>query len=209
MFLGKLTSVLCVTIACTLVHAEDATKVSSASKSTKVGVPKGIDSYAFGLSYLLWNESIVISQGTNSSKGFANYGGYTLGVERFWMKGRWLNGATIAYGLGKASSGGFDAPLTFADGIDRKWWSIQASVHRYYRLNTTFMIGFGLLLRHRSANWEPKESALTVDSGKATQFSPQLLMRWRLTPHFSFIQSFTHINLKTSTMWAWTAQYEL
>jgi len=163
---------------------------------------------AIGASYMLWNEDLTISQGASKTKGFANYGGYGFGIEKSWMRGRWLHGGTLMYAFGKATSGGFDSSPTFADGVNRAWWAVQPTYYGYYRFNTTFMLGLGLFGRYRVADWTPMNPALTVDSGSKVQVSAQLLLRWRINSRLTFIQAYTPINFKNS-MWTWTAQVDL
>lgn len=170
---------------------------------------KLFDPYAVGLSYMLWNEELIISQGSDTAKGFANYGGYGLSLEKSWMQGRWLHGTTLSYNFGKATSGGFDSSPSFADGVNRAWSAMQVSGYSYYRFNTTFMMGLGLLGRYRTVDWKPADETITINSGAKTQIAGQFLLRWRVNNKFSFIQAYTLLNLKNSVMWTWTAQVDL
>lgn len=164
--------------------------------------------WSVGGGYTIWNEEMKIEQAASESSGYANYGGYTLSLERFRISETWLHSALFSYGMGKAVSGGFTGSPAFADGINRAWWATNVSVSSYRRLNSIFMAGLGLIARYRNADWEPKDTSLTVNSGSKTQFAGQVLLRWRITPHFTFIQAYTPLNFRNSTLWNWSANYE-
>jgi len=174
-----------------------------------VAKPKIISTFGLGLNYLMWNESLQISKGGVSSKGFANFAGIGVSLEKNWMRGRWFGGGSLSYAVGKVSSGGFDtgSPLspTFADGINRAWTMSQASVYGFYRLNTTFKAGLGVLGRSIKTDWQPLDSTLTVDPEPNTKIAGQVLLRWQVARHLSLMQAYTPLNLVGSTMWTWTA----
>lgn len=176
---------------------------------TRIIKKKLIRSWSLGGSYMLWNEDLKISQSGADSKGFANYGGFGLSLEYSKLGRRWLQAGGIAFGFGKASSGGFDSGIAFADGVNRSWWSLQASAALYYRINTTYMVGPGILWRQRTVDWKPADSTITVTKDSQTKLAPQILLRWRISDSFTFIQAYTLLNIKNSTMWTWTAQIDL
>ncbi len=176
---------------------------------TRLVKKKIIRSWSLGGSYMLWNEDLKISQSGADSKGFANYGGFGLSLEYSKLKRRWLQAGGVAFGFGKASSGGFDSGIAFADGVNRAWWSLQASAAIYYRINTTYMVGPGILWRQRTVDWKPSDSTITVTKDSQTKLAPQILLRWRISDSFTFIQAYTLLNIKNSTMWTWTAQMDL
>lgn len=170
--------------------------------------PKWLKSFSVGGSYMLWNEDLNISQSGARSKGFANYGGYGFSLDYSWLGRRWMYGTALGFAFGKASSGGFSTP-TFEDGLNRAWWALQASGALYYRWNSTFMWGSGLVWRERTVDWKPFDDTLSVDADRKTKIAPQMILRWRVNDTFTFMQTYTLLDFKNSTMWTWTAQIDI
>ncbi|MGZ3769870.1 MAG: hypothetical protein ACXVCP_09685 [Bdellovibrio sp.] len=191
--------------ACFQAHAEQ----EANTRNTTQAPAKTSSSFEIGINYLMFNETLKISQGGTNNEGFANYAGLGLTLEKNWMSGRWFRGGSLSYAVGKATSGGFETAPTFADGIDRSWWAAQANIFGLYRLNANFMAGVGLLGRHRVADWKPKDPTLTVADQEITQAAGQIILRWQVTRRISFGQTYTVLNNNGSNMWTWTAQASL
>ena len=175
----------------------------------KKAVKKTATSFELGTSYNMWNERLVVSNGSVTTEGFANYAGFGINLEKNWKSARWFRGASLGYSFGKASSGGFDTVPMFADGINRSWQATQATVFSLYRFDTTFSGGVGLLVRQRDADWVAKDVTLSVSPSANTQVAGQLLMRWQVFRRLAFLQSYTFLNFDGSTMWTWAAQFSL
>lgn len=160
-----------------------------------------------GLSYVQWNESMGISQGATSTKGYANYAGPGISFEYNRRRARWQWGASTTIAAGKAAAGGFGGFLTFADGVDRLWygWFLHPFVH--YRINPVFMIGGGALARVRIIDWEPADPTLRVEKADQIAAAPTLNLRWTIQDTVTVAQSFALIGLNGETQWTWTAQY--
>ena len=215
MFLSKKAFILFIAIELTLAspHLAFAQKTNAKpqnnNSAVKKAVPKTKSSYELGLKYFMWNEKLVVSNGIQSTEGFANYAGFGISLEKNWTTSRWFRGAALSYTFGKASSGGFDTAPTFADGINRSWQAAQVSAYSLYRFDTTFSAGGGLLVLQRDADWIPKDITLTVTPSASTQVGGQILMRWQVVNRLALLQTYTLLNFSGSTMWTWSAQLAL
>jgi hypothetical protein len=165
--------------------------------------------YEVGANYMMWNEDIGISSGSSSADGFANYAGLGVNVQRNWLRDRSIWGLSFSYAFGKASSGGFNGNLTYADGINRAWSAFQLAGNYLYRSNTTFSAGPGILVRQRTADWTAEDSSLSISPAAGFQYAPQIWLRWQINREISFSQVFSALNFKSSYMWTWGAEYRL
>lgn len=188
-------------------RAQEQTTINQSVKTQKP--LKTFSSFDIGVSYLMWNESLKISQSANTAIGFANYAGFGFDLQQSWTTGRWVRGGALSYAFGKASSGGFDSIPTFADGVNRSWWAAQGTGFGYYRINVNFMAGLGLFVRQRVADWKPKDQNVTADAEQNTKIGGEFLFKWRLSPSISLMQTFAPLNLDGSTLWTWTALISL
>lgn len=165
--------------------------------------------WALGGGYTLWNEDLKLEQSGIVGKGFANYGGFNLNIEYNRLGRRWVHAYGGSFGFGKASSGGFDSTPAFADGVNRSWWSVQAGASMYYRLNSVYMVGAGIIWRERTVDWTPADSTIIVTPDSKKKLASQILLRWRINDDVTFIQAYTLLSLKGSNMWTWTLQMSL
>jgi hypothetical protein len=165
-----------------------------------------ISALELGVGYQMWNESMQISKGGNSSNGIANYAGLALLLEKNWLRYRWQYGAQLGYAAGKASSGSFTG-LSYADGVNRAWSVEQLTIYGCYRLNSSFMAGLGLFTRTIQTDWKSSQDpALTIHPAPSFDVTGQLLLRWNFNRKFTLTQSFIPLDFNNSTMWQWTAQ---
>lgn len=206
MSLGKLYLLIKIAGIC-LVFQSAVGQETKSVQQIKQRQPTSTSSLSLAASYLMWNEPMKISKGSASEKGFADYAGFALGVEKSWIRGRRSFGTSLGIASGKAAAGGFGTSVSFQDGVQRSWWAAQLTIFYDYRLNPIFMMGIGILSRYRVADWVPQDSALSIDYMSNTQITGQINFRWSVSRRVLLMQSFAPLDLTGATLWQWTAQF--
>lgn len=179
-------------------------QVSPSTPETKSRFARG--RWELGLSYVHWNEDMQLYQGPNSASGYANYVGWGLSLEYNWTRFRWQWGAALNIEAGEAGATGFQ-DVTFEDGVGRTWYGGGFQGFMHYRINRVFMIGPGVQYRIRKIDWEPGDQSVLVEVANDQFISPELNMRFQVTPKFSFVQSWTALDFDRSSFWRWSLHY--
>jgi hypothetical protein len=151
-----------------------------------------------GLGYLNYNEDIAITDGTNTSKGVASYGGIAFIAEHSWGFGRLRLGVHGSFASGKAAAN-ISGAVAFPDGTNRAWSAIQLEPFARYAFNEYVYFGFGLLYRHTSITWASADSTLTVQPSKKSAIAPQFDFRIQLTRRWTIGQSYAPLGFRALT----------
>lgn len=162
-----------------------------------------------GLGYLMFSESLRANDSTQIENGIGNYVGLTVYVDQSWTRGRWIYGGSAGFGSGKATAGGFSA-ISYPDAGKRTWTLAYLEAAGHYRITSTIAVGAGFLGGSRSADWKSSiNGQLQVKGINKVIYAPEYLMRWSPTRRLTLVQSIATPDFRGTTMWRWTAHYNL
>jgi hypothetical protein len=162
--------------------------------------------FEIGLGYVQWNEALILHRLASRSAGYANYAGPALIFDVNRINGRWQFSAATILAAGNASAGGFSSDFNFSDGIERAWYALFLHPSAAYRFNQNVMAGLGLMARLRSADWEPSDQSIGVETKGVITYAPSINLRFTFVK-LTILQSFAPSISDNSTQWTWTAQY--
>ena len=176
--------------------------------AVKEEVVTSITKTALGGGYILWNEEIEAQDGSNSSKGNANYAGLTLHFDKSWTLNGWVWGGTVGLGAGKATADGFDNSVSYTDSAQRPWTLYFIDMYSLFSPQPNVMIGLGLLAYQRTAQWTSDVNAnLEVNELVKTGVSPELLFRYRLSKTATLLQTISPQDFNKNAIWRWSVQF--
>lgn len=194
-------------VACLLLTASAASSVEVPAMKPRIVKRSFTPRFEVGFSYLQWSERLSLSQGPNSTEGYATYSGPALivGATQHWK--RWLGELQFSLGKGSAVASGFGPAISFTDAYNRSWFAIFIKPSVRYLLNPYTSVGLGLLVRLRGVDWSPADTSIRVDTAQPLGLGLSLDAQLKIVPHFAIAQSFAPTGLRGEFQWISSAVY--
>lgn len=161
-----------------------------------------------GLNKLVWLEKLRISKSGKFDSGISSSSGFGVTFEKSWASGEWGGGFGVMAASGRASAGGFNGSVVFADTGERPFALFGALPRGYYRLTEQVDLGALVPILYRRIDWTSKDKALTVDHRGPLATGATFEIRLRLSPDWEITQAIGALG-EGETLWHLGLQFAL
>ncbi|HWU44016.1 MAG TPA: hypothetical protein VN132_11280 [Bdellovibrio sp.] len=160
---------------------------------------KSVSSWAFSLSSLQWNETLVLRQPGKSDTDVANFSGLALGLQKEITYYHWGWNIGGFFGSGRANGGGNSTSIPYVQ--SRQSFSIFGLTPRaFYRLSGRINVGVSALAYLRNIDWPAANAGTTVEASKNFTVTALADLNLRISNSFEFYQGIGPLS-DSGTFW--------